>query len=330
MRVLMMGTGPFAVPTFRWLIASTHDVPALVTRPERGRRRRRKAPPNPMREVAEQHDLPVYAPESINSDEGHDLLQRLEAELFVVCDFGQILSRETLALAQRGGINLHGSLLPKYRGAAPVNWAIYSGEKETGVSVIHMTPWLDSGPIISVRRTPIGPDETAVELETRLAELGVDAVREAIERLAAAPPDEAIGHVQDPSQATKAPRLSKEDGAVDWTRSARQIKDQVRAFKPWPGTYSNLQRKGQSPVRLILDRVSIPEDIFASPDPKLDGPEPGDVVHVEKNRLLVATGDGLLSLDRVQPAGKRAMDIGQWLRGHDVSVGDRFVSDGHS
>jgi methionyl-tRNA formyltransferase len=183
-----------------------------------------------------------------------------------------------------------------------------------------MTPRLDGGPIIARRTTPIEADETTPELEARLSEIGVDAVREAIERLAAAQPDEVLGEAQDTSQATKAPRLSKEDGIVDWNHSAKQIKNQVRAFQPWPGTHSNLLREDHDPVRLILDRVSIADE---KPIAANDA-SPGQIALVEKNRLLVATGDGLLSLDRVRPAGKRPMDIGQWLRGHQVGANDRL------
>ena len=322
MRILMMGTGPFAVPTFRWLLESAHEVPALFTRPDRNVHRRRRPPPNPMRKVAQEHDLTILTPDSINSEEAHQQLRELEAELFVVCDYGQILSRETLALATRGGINLHGSLLPKYRGAAPVHWAIYHGEPETGVSVIHMTPRLDGGPVIAKRSTNIGPDETTPDVELRLSQIGVEAVGEAIKLLDASPVDATLGEPQDQSQATKAPRLTKEDGAVDWNRSDQEIKNQVRAFQPWPGTYSNLVRDGQEPVRLILEQVSIPDDMLTPPDL-----EPGQVIHVEKDRLLVAARDGgLVSLDRVKPAGKKAMDVGDWLRGHEVTAGDYFSS----
>ena len=322
MRIVMMGTGPFAVPTFRWLLESAHEVPALFTRPDRNVHRRRRPPPNPMREVAQEHDLTILTPDSINSEQAHQQLRELEAELFIVCDYGQILSRETLTLATRGSINLHGSLLPKYRGAAPVHWAIYHGETEIGVSVIHMTPRLDGGPVIAKRTTNIGPEETTPEVEARLSEIGFEAVCEAVERLAASPIDEVLGKPQDPSQATKAPRLSKEDGAIDWTRTAQEIKNQFRAFQPWPGTYSNFVREGQEPVRLIFDHVSVADDENAYNKDS----QPGHVALVEKDRLLVATGEGLLSLDRVQPAGKKAMDVGDWLRGHEVTTQDRFES----
>lgn len=314
MQIVMMGTGPFAVPTFKWLLQSGHSVPALVTRPPRGRR---GEPPNPMRKVAEEHDLPVFMPEGINTPLAHDMLVPLAAELFVVCDYGQILSADTLALASHGGINLHGSLLPKYRGAAPVNWAIYEGEPETGVTVIHMTPKLDGGPCVAVRRTPINPHEDAPQLEARLSLLGVDAVREAIDRLASSKPGDVVGENQDAAQATKAPRLKKSDGAVDWNRSAGQIRNQVRAMKPWPGTYTYWLAPAGAPARLILEDVAVIDAANA-------GHCPGIVVDVENDRLHVATGSGLLSLETIKPAGRRAMSIAEWLRGHSVNVGDRF------
>jgi methionyl-tRNA formyltransferase len=321
MRILMLGTGPFAVPTFKYLLASAHEVPALITRPPRSTRSK-SAPAGPMQAVAEEHGLPVFMPESINSLEGREAIARWNAELLVVCDYGQILSAETLALTPRGGINLHGSLLPKYRGAAPVNWAVWNGDAETGVTVIHMTPRLDGGPMIAVRRTPIGPEETTPELEVRLSDLGVDAVREAIDLLAANPPEAVLGERQDQSLATKAPRLAKTDGDVAWSRTARQIFNQVRALKPWPGTYTNLLREGQPPVRLILDKVS---DI-SNPDKSATYGAPGTVIFAGRDNLHVATGDGQLSLDIVQPAGKRAMAVGEWLRGCAVKAGDRFGS----
>ncbi len=320
MRILMLGTGPFAVPTFRWLLASAHEVPALVTRPPRAARGGKLTPAGPMQAVAEEHGLPVLMPESINSPEGREAIARWQAELLVVCDYGQILSAETLGLTPRGGINLHGSLLPKYRGAAPVNWAVWNGDAETGVTVIHMTPRLDGGPIIAVRRTPIGSDETTPQLEERLSLLGVDAVRESIDLLASHPTDAVLGERQDQTLATKAPRLAKTDGEVDWNRTAQQIFNQVRALKPWPGTYSNLLRENQPPVRVILDQVSLVTGGVTTQAAA------GEVVQVDKNSLHVATGAGILSLDIVQPAGKRAMAVGEWLRGCAVRVGERFVT----
>jgi methionyl-tRNA formyltransferase len=335
-----MGTGHFAVPTFRALLDSPHQVLALVTRPDRPVHRREKAPLNPMREVAKERSLEVYEPESINSPEATTWLTEKAADLFVVCDYGQILSREALGLARLGGINLHASLLPKYRGAAPINWAIYHGETETGVTVIHMTPQLDGGPCLVQRRTPIGAQETTAELEPRLAGLGVSAVLEAIDMLATG--DAAQPPPQDGKLATKAPRLKKEDGAVDWSRSAVAIFNQVRALQPWPKTYTYWQRSDGKPARLILEKVTpLPTEWgreSASPkaipssqaqteaDSRPLFLSPGTVVDASKDSLIIACGAGTLQINQIQPAGKRAMSAAEFLRGHPVQPGDRFLT----
>jgi methionyl-tRNA formyltransferase len=314
----MMGTGPFAVPTFESLLDSRHAVVALVTRPSATAAGKQK-PLRPMYDVATQLcGLPIHEPESVNSAEAQQVLRSLDADLFVVCDYGQILSAETLSLAKLGGINLHASLLPKYRGAAPINWAIYYGETETGITVIHMTPRLDAGPALVQRAIPIGREDDAVVMERRLAELGVAAVQEAIEMLADWDGVTLLGQVQDQSLATKAPRLKKTDGEVNWSRSAQQIHDQIRALRPWPGTFTHWLRPGSKPVRLILDAAT------PLPAPSAAAAGPGVVLFSDRARLHIMTGDGLLALNRVQPAGKRAMEIAEFLRGHPVEAGQRF------
>jgi methionyl-tRNA formyltransferase len=317
MRIVVMGTGPFAVPMFQSLCESSHVVLALVTRPTPPAKGREKSPLNPMREVAERRGLPVYLPESINSDEGRRLLVQLAPDLLVVCDYGQILSADVLAIAPLGGINLHASLLPKYRGAAPIQWSLLNGDRETGVSVIHMTPRLDGGPILAVHSTPIGENEEHPELEQRLARLGIAAVHEAIGALERWDRVSTIGSHQDTTQATKAPRLKKERGAVDWSKSAEQIRNQVRAFKPWPGTFTFWHRAGQEPMRLVIDLAHAVE----SGNPTAS---PGHVVVSDGEQLLIATGQGSLALDTIAPAGKRHMAIAEFLRGHRVQVGDVF------
>jgi methionyl-tRNA formyltransferase len=235
--------------------------------------------------------------------------------MLVVCDYGQILSRETLALSHLGGINLHGSLLPKYRGAAPIQWAIYHGEAETGVSVIHMTPRLDAGPLLVQKRLTIQPDETAGQLEPRLAALGPVAVLEAIELLAAGKTD---CIPQDPAKATKAPRLKKTDGLIDWRRSAQEIRDQVRAMDPWPKTYAFAPRGGGQPLRVIVDEVAVKTEATSAP--------PGSIIAADTatGELVVACGRGTLAIIRLQPEGKRSMSASEFLRGHPLRLGDRL------
>lgn len=318
-RLIMMGTGPFAVPTFESLLRSEHLIAALVTRPVRPAKGRGAVSKSPTQAVAEVAGVEVLAPEDVNDVASRAALARMNAELFVVCDYGQILSRETLSLPRWGGINLHGSLLPKYRGAAPVNWAILSGDRETGVSVIHMTPRLDAGPCLAIARTPIGPDENAVELERRLSLLGVAPVHEAIALLQRWDGHSPIGVVQDRALATRAPRLSKSDGEIRWSQSAQQIANQVRGLQPWPGTYTHWSGTGDASqrMRLIVDRVSI----VAASEP---GTLAGTVVPSPPGKLVVACGTDWVSIDRVQPAGKRSMEIAEFLRGHNVPPGSQL------
>jgi methionyl-tRNA formyltransferase len=327
MRIVMFGTGPFAVPTFtRLLNAATDQIVAVVTRPIDDPGQRRKSSANPMRDAAEAHNLqclpeqslPILAPVDANAAEFVNQLGALQPDLLVVCDFGQILSAECLATARLGGINLHGSLLPKYRGAAPIHWAIYHGEATTGVSVIHMTGKLDGGPILTRAATPIAPEETTETLEPRLAQLGVTPVLSAIELLRGWDGSTALGEPQDPAQATRARRLRKEDALLKWKRSAVQLANQVRAFQPWPGTYTQIQRASGEPLRLIVLRTVVVDSETPS------GAVPGEVVLVTPNSLSVATGRGLLALEQVQPAGKKPMPIAAFLRGNPIQAGDRL------
>jgi len=310
----MMGTGPFAVPTLRAIYDSPHEVLALFTRPDRPQKGRTKTPPNPMRALAIEHGTPVHDPESINASTARMVLASYQPDLLVVCDYGQILKPEVLELTRLGGINLHGSLLPKYRGAAPINWALLHGEKELGVTVIHMTPQLDAGPAIAQGSIPVGEYETAAEVEPRLAELGVPLVMESIARLAAGT---AQSIPQDAALVTKAPRLKKEQGAIDWSRSAVAIKDQVRALEPWPRTFTFWHRTGCEPLRVILDRVRLESAAAGTA-------EPGEVLEATGDRLVVATGDGALRIESIQPAGKKAMGASDFLRGYPVRVGEHF------
>jgi methionyl-tRNA formyltransferase len=313
MRLIVMGTGPFAAPTFRALYDTPHEVLALVTQPLRARPGR-EPPPNPMRVVAAEHGTPILDPEKINLDQVRAELAKFAPELFIVADYGQILSAKTLAIAPRGGINLHGSLLPKYRGAAPINWALYHGEAETGVTVIHMTPRVDAGPALAQARTAIDPEENALELEARLAALGAGLVCRTIDDLAAG---RAQALPQDQALASPAPRLQKTDGEIDWSRSAREIKNQIRALEPWPKTYTFWRRGGGTPLRLILGRCDVrPLGVLNS--------APGTVVEANPEQFLAATGDGALAIRELQPAGKRLLAADEFLRGYPVRAGERF------
>lgn len=313
MKLVVMGTGPFAVPSFEALLRSEYEVCCLVTRPDKIARGRKQAPANPMREVAERAKLSIHAPEAINSQAGLDLLASVAADLLVVCDYGQILSKDALSKARLGGINLHGSLLPKYRGAAPINWALLEGERVLGVTVIHMTPRLDGGPMLTQRSLEIGDEEDAVEAEARLSELGVEPVLESIALLRDWDGEASLGVPQDSACVTKAPRLKKSDGNVDWSASATQISNRVRALKPWPGTFTNLLRAGRPPLRVILKRVH-PAGVAGSDSVAVGsgGADDGGI-HIQ-------CGDGVLTIDRIQPAGKREMTADEFVRGYGAQL----------
>ena len=314
MKLILFGTGPFAVPSFENLIHSDHTIAAVVTRPIADSGKRRKTAENPTRDLGEAHGLPILDPLSINTEDSIAALKSLDADLFIVCDYGQILSREALSTAKLGGINLHGSLLPKYRGAAPIHWAIYNGDKVTGVTIIHMTPRLDGGPCLVKVETEIGDEETTELIEPRLADLGVDAVNRSIEMLQQWDGHSEIGTKQKQSEATKAPRLKKADGRIDWSRGAIEIKNQIRAFQPWPGTFTTWQPQGKSEQRLIIHKASVISES------KTDAAS-GEIIRSDKTEFVVQTGAGQLSLDIVQPAGKKPMPIADFLRGNPPKSG---------
>jgi methionyl-tRNA formyltransferase len=320
MRYIMMGTGSFAAPTFRALLRSSHEILALFTQPIRPAPGSKHLPPTPMRDLAQSMDVPVYDPADVNRPEVLEHLAQLRPDLLVVCDYGQILQSAVLNAARLGGVNLHGSLLPKYRGAAPVNWALIRGEKRTGITVIHMNTQLDAGPSLIRRETAIDPEEDAVALEERLAELGAPAVLEAIDLLDSWNGHSVLGEIQDRAQMTRAPRLKKSHGKIDWSQTARQIHDRVRGLQPWPGTFTFWNGGKGPPLRLIIHRVF-------TQDAPLDkhSIQPGEVVRSERDELWVACGDGrCVALEQIQPAGKRVMTTAEFLRGHQIRPGDRL------
>ena len=323
LRLIMMGTGPFAVPMFRRLLATKHRVELLVTRPPRALHGKQQADVNPMREVARAAEVPIFEPESINTDEARARLAGCRPDLLVVCDYGQILKSETIATARLGGINLHASLLPKYRGAAPVQWAIYHGETETGVSVFQLTAGVDAGPLLAIARLPIGSDETAVALEHRLSDVGAGLVVDTVASLDAG---NATPLEQDAQLASRAPRLKKTDGQVDWSRSAAAVKNQIRALAGWPKTYTDWLRPGGPALRLILEAATVESTVEGTAEIAADSgtATPGRVLVAEGDRLLVATGGGPLRIERLQPAGKRVLSAGEFLRGYPVRAGQSF------
>ena len=307
MRIVMLGTGDFALPTFEHLCDLGLGVVALITQPDRPQGRKQEIIPSAIRRSAEARGVRVEQPESINGPEGLDLVRSLAPDLLVTAAYGQILSADLLGIPRLGGINLHGSILPRYRGAAPVARAIEAGEAETGVTVIRMSPRVDAGGMLSFARTPIDPDETAGELEARLANLGVPLIPPAI---AALVEGSATILPQDPALVTRAPKLRKESGRIDWTKPVRTVHNLVRAMQPWPSA-STLWTKadGAEPVRLIVHQTEV-----------VDGSgEPGRVIEGQGSRVVVACGEGAVRLVRVQLEGKKAMTPEEFVRGYRPS-----------
>lgn len=320
-----MGTGPFAVPMLAALLRSGHEIVAVVTRPDHAPAGRRPAP-NPVRAAATAAGLAVLDPERVNDTAAREAIAALGADLFVVCDYGQILSADLLAVPPLGAINLHGSLLPRHRGAAPVQWAILAGDATSGVSVIRMTPALDAGSVIVARSTPIGPNETAPDLEARLALLGADAVTEAIARIeattAAGRPIDELGTPQDPALATRAPRLTKADGVVDWSLPAVHIERLRRALEPWPRTTTTFTRSDGRSQRLVLEDLAV---VSVPPQSAAEHPIPGTVLVAAAGRIVVACGaDGAVEIRRLVPEGSRSMPAADYLRGSPLRAGMRL------
>jgi methionyl-tRNA formyltransferase len=318
MRVVMMGTGTFAEPTLEALLSRPGLVVGVVTQPDRevgAKRGTTRQVGRGVKEIALAAGMPVIQPESINAPDGVTALRELKPELLVVVAYGQILSPEVLSVPPLGGINVHASLLPKYRGAAPVAWAIWKGETRTGVTIIRISAGLDAGDMLAQESLEIGPEETAGELEMRLAPLGARLALETVDRLAAGPVQ---GMKQDLTQVTKAPKLKKEMGLIDWSRPAQEICRHVRAMQPFPTAYTFYHHGGQPPMRIIVTKAAVnANDVTSSISPGAAIPTVG--------LLIVQAGNHeRVEILELQPAGKRRMAVVEFLRGHPMREGDWF------
>lgn len=304
MRILFMGTPDFAVASLKRLVADGHDVCAVFTQPDKPKNRGMKMIAPPVKEYALTENIPVYQPLKMKDGTALALVQSLEPELIVVAAYGRILPEEILNTPPYGSINVHSSLLPKYRGAAPINWAILNGERETGVTIMYMAKELDAGDILHVLKTDIDPQEDAQALTARLAELGAQALSETVEQLRAGT---AHRTVQDHSAYTYAPMLTKDMGIIDWTKPAGHIHNQVRGLIPWPCASTEL---GGATVKIFRTEVG-----------SETAKAPGTVAAAGKAGIDVACGDGrLLRILGLQPQGGRRMAAADYLRGHPLQV----------
>ncbi|CCQ89582.1 Methionyl-tRNA formyltransferase [Nitrospina gracilis 3/211] len=310
MNLVFLGTPDFAVPTLKALHASRHTVQAVVTQPDRPKGRGRAAQPPPVKEFALAHGLDVLQPTKASAPDFVEQLRPMKPDLIVVIAYGQLLKPNFLELPKHFCMNIHASILPKYRGAAPINWAIINGETETGVTTMKIDPGLDSGDMLLIRKVPIGPDDTAQDLHDALADAGAKLALESIDQLEAGTLPIAP---QDHDEATFARKLKKEDGFICWTQSAQRLHDLVRGLNPWPGAYTFLNGH-----RLKLYKTETA--------PRQQKDEAGRVMRVTKHGIEVATSDDRLILTELQPEGKKKMNAQDFLAGHDVQIGDRFES----
>ncbi len=303
-----MGTPDFSVPCLQSLVTAGHELPLVVTQPDRPRGRGLKLEPPPVKRAALDLGLPVYQPDRVNRPEHVARIAELEPDVLVVVAYGAILKETLLTLAPHGAVNVHASLLPRHRGMSPIQRAIWDGDAETGVTTMHMDAGVDTGDIILMERTPIGPDETGGELHDRLSVLGARVLVDTLARLA----DGTAPRRKQEGEATYAARLDKKDGAVDWTLPARDVHNHARALTPWPGAGTWFEA---GPVGVLKTRMC---------DGPQSGAAPGTIVDISEDSVSVACGAGDIRLVEVRPAGRKTMSAGDFARGRRLAAGVRF------
>jgi methionyl-tRNA formyltransferase len=311
LRIVFFGTPQFAVPTLEALVRSRHQVVAVVTQPDKARGRGQRVSDSPAKAFAAAERLAILQPVRLREPSFLADFKALAPDLGVVAAYGRILPDDLLALPRLGMINVHASLLPKYRGAAPVHRAILAGESKTGVTIMRVVRQLDAGPMLAAVECRIAPDATSVELEADLARTGAALLVETVERMASGPIQEML---QDEASATYAPRLTREDGLIVWSESAQQVHDRVRGLYPWPHAYTFLDGR-----RFIVLRTRA-ETATADHAP------PGTVTVAAGDDLIVAAGTGRVRIGEIQPEGRRPMTPREFLAGRAVPVGARFAT----
>jgi methionyl-tRNA formyltransferase len=308
-RIAFMGTPEFALPSLKALLDCGENVVCVVTQPDRPRGRGRKVMAPPVKELALTASLPVLQPERIRGEEFHGILRDFKPDIIVLVAFGKILPASIITLPPLGTINVHGSLLPRYRGAAPIQWALVNGEEETGVTVMQMDEGIDTGDILLQESITIMPQDTAGTLSAKLAELGGKTLVRALDLLRS---DSIQPLQQDDARASYAPILQKEDGVVDWSQPAKRISGLIRGLDPWPATVTTLAGRR---LRLFSPQVDENSSCCST------FPEPGTICRADRNGLLVTTGNGCLLIREVQPEGARRMEVAAFISGRLVEPG---------
>ncbi len=306
MRILFMGTPDFAVPSLEALVRAGHEICGVFTQPDKPKNRGMKLQAPPVKEFALAHEIPVFQPETVKDGTAMSVIQELAPELIAVAAYGRILPVDILEYPAYGCINVHSSLLPRYRGSAPIHWAILNGDSESGVTIMHMAKEMDAGDIIDQAVTPIDPNETVETLHDRLAQMGAQLLVEVVDRIKNGT---ATRTPQDTSKVTFAPMLSRELSPLDWNKTARQLHNQVRGLIPWPATTTDII--GGQPVKIF----EVEETGIST------AAAPGTIVTADKQGIDVACGDGtLLRIKQLQAQGGKRMAAADYLRGHPIHV----------
>ena len=308
LKIVFMGTPDFAVPALDALVRANISVACCVTQPDRAKGRGGRLAMPPVKKYAVEHGIPVLQPDNVRDKACVQALRAFQADFFVVAAFGQILPQGVLDLPRYGCINIHASLLPRFRGAAPIQHALLEGDRETGITIMKMDAGCDTGDILLQERIPITDDDTGGTLFEKLSALGAQMIVKALPDIASGA---LSGKPQDPALATDAPKLSKEMGTIDWNGKTSGIVRRIRAFDPWPGAATTLARK-------TLKVLSAREETNVQTEPDL---VPGCVLSATKQGLFVKTGDGVLRILRLKPEGKKAMDVSAFLNGNPLESG---------
>lgn len=311
MRIVFFGSDDFAAAHLQTLMDLQYDIATCVTPPVKAKGRGMAPGESPVSALAKQRGCPVLQPSSLRDSVVASALAQLRADLFVVIAYGRLLPQAVLDLPSWGAVNVHGSLLPKYRGAAPINWAILNGETQTGISVIRMNARMDAGDILGQSTLDIGETEISVELRSRMIEAGQQLLPRVLEQIRQGT---VVALAQDDTQTTLAPKLTKDLGRIDWTRTAQQIHNQIRGLQPWPGAYTSCQGKW---VKILSAKAVLTTDIG----------QPGEILEIQKGGMLIATGKGALWVSKVHPADSKPMDAVDFVNGQRIRPG--FVFEGN-
>ena len=306
MRIIFAGTPEFAASSLQALLETEHEICAVYTQPDRPAGRGRKLTPSPVKQLALQHQIPVEQPENFKNEQDRQRLERYQADVMIVVAYGLLLPQLILDAPKHGCINVHASLLPRWRGAAPIQRAILAGDKETGVCIMQMEAGLDTGPVLAEVRCAIADTETATSLHDRLAELGANTLVEALTDL---PARQRNAQVQDDANTTYASKLDKSEALIDWQKSAAEIDRQIRAFNPWPVSFTQWK---EQPLRIWQASLITGNSQSSA----------GTVLSVTKQGIDVATGDGIIRLQQLQAPGKKAMPVADFINANRIEVGE--------